>query len=153
MIRGVPKIEEFSGVYRFLSNFYPATVALDGKLYRTVEHAYQAAKTRDEALRAHIRAAESPARAKQLGRRVALRAGWNGLCLDVMRDLIRQKFAIPELCVRLLATGDAELIEGNDWGDDFWGMTPRGGSNWLGRLLMEVRSEIRAKVVKIATDF
>lgn len=44
----------------------------------------------------------------------------------------------------LLNTGEAELIEGNTWGDKFWGAVwdkELGwvGQNWLGKLLMEER--------------
>jgi len=44
---------------------------------------------------------------------------------------------------RLLATGDQELIEGNTWGDRFWGVCDGEGQNQLGRLLMELRNELR----------
>jgi predicted NAD-dependent protein-ADP-ribosyltransferase YbiA (DUF1768 family) len=60
-----------------------------------------------------------------------------------MRDLLRQKFAHPELRRLLLATGDAELVEGNTWGDRFWGVCAGRGQNHLGRLLMAIRAEIR----------
>lgn len=37
-------IKEFQGEYRWLSNFWPARVVLDGVEYPTVENAYQASK-------------------------------------------------------------------------------------------------------------
>ena len=46
----------------------------------------------------------------------------------------------------LLATGSAELQEGNDWGDVYWGVCPPlsgRGQNYLGRILMKVRAELR----------
>lgn len=71
--------------------------------------------------------------------------------IAIMRSILYLKFAIPEMRALLLATGDAELIEGNTHGDTFWGCvkTPNGvwyGENWLGRLLMEIRTEIRLGV-------
>ncbi len=45
--------------------------------------------------------------------------------------------------VYLLATGSAELIEGNDWGDDYWGRATPQGKNHLGVVLMQVREELR----------
>ena len=48
-------IDSFHGVYRFLSNFWPAQVALDGIVYPTVEHAYVAAKTIDTIVRMEIK--------------------------------------------------------------------------------------------------
>ena len=41
-------INEFQGDYRFLSNFHPAEVEMDGIKYPSVEHAYQAAKSLDK---------------------------------------------------------------------------------------------------------
>ncbi len=142
-------IAEFKGRYRFLSNFYPAWVSFDGDLYPTVEHAYQAAKTLDPSIRKHVRVADSPGEAKRRGRKAPLRAGWEDAKLGVMLDLLRQKFArtagtVPflEAWAKLLATEDQELIEGNTWGDTFWGVCKGEGENHLGRLLMQVRGEL-----------
>lgn len=44
---------------------------------------------------------------------------------------------------KLLATRDRMLIEGNDWGDTFWGMVDGEGENNLGKILMRVREEIK----------
>ena len=78
------------------------------------------------------------------GRRITLRPGWDTLRLDVMRGIVRQKFRDPVLAARLLATGAAHLEEGNTHGDRFWGTVNGQGENWLGRILMEVRSELQA---------
>lgn len=137
------KIEHFDGEYRFLSNFWPAKVVLDGMEYATTEHAYQAAKTLDMNVRKEIQAAKYPNKAKKLGQKVALREDWEGVKLSVMEDLLRQKFQDPELKKALLDTGDAELIEGNFWHDTFWGVCDNKGKNQLGRLLMKIRSEIK----------
>lgn len=136
------KIDSFDGEHRFLSNFYPAAVTMYGQSYPTTEHAFQAAKTEDLAQRERIRLAATPGIAKRLGRSVTLRPGWNELRLGVMSELLRRKFTIPELRWQLLATGDAELIEGNYWNDRFWGVCRGQGENHLGRLLMELRKEL-----------
>jgi ribA/ribD-fused uncharacterized protein len=125
--------------YDFLSNFHPAPVRLDGVEYPTVEHAYQAAKTLDDVERAHVRSAPTPAEAKTRGGQVTMRRDWNDIKVAVMRDLLRQKFADGVLRERLLATAPHVLIEGNTWGDRFWGVCNGEGQNWLGRLLMEIR--------------
>ena len=135
-------IDTFEGEYRFLSNFHPAKVYLDGVEYRSTEHAYQAAKSLDQDERLRIKNAKSPADAKKLGRKVKLRKDWENIKLDVMLDLLRQKFEIPELRQLLIDTGDDELIEGNTWGDEFFGVCRGVGKNHLGRLLMQVRKEI-----------
>ena len=145
-----PRIAAFSGAYHFLSNFAPAQVKLDGVDYPTVEHAYQAAKTLEPEGRERIRAASTPDLARKMGRKLALRPDWPEVKVEVMRDLVRQKFeGRPDLQKLLLATGDAELVEGNTWHDNFWGQcrcsrcAGATGLNWLGRVLMEERMRLR----------
>lgn len=50
------------------------------------------------------------------------------------------KFAEPGLQAKLLETGNEELVEGNYWGDTFWGVCRGRGENHLGKLLMKVRT-------------
>lgn len=137
------KISEFQGEYRFLSNFYPAEVELDGVTYPTVEHAFQAAKVFSPELRENIRNAPRPGLAKRMGRKHPLRADWEQVKLSIMEQLVRQKFSKEPLRSRLLATGSAELIEGNYWNDTFWGVCRGKGENHLGRMLMKVREELK----------
>jgi len=130
--------------YRFLSNFQLATVELDGLEYASTEHAYQAAKTLDAAERRRIREVQKPADAKRLGKRVKMRTDWEQVKIGVMKDLVLQKFSKhKELKEKLLATGDAYLEETNSWGDRVWGVSGGVGQNHLGKILMEVRDEIR----------
>jgi len=138
---------EFRGPFRFLSNFWFTPVTLDGETYPTVEHAYQAAKTLSIVRRRAIQEAPQPGDAKRQGRTVPLRPGWDAMRLDVMCDLLEQKFAREPLRSLLLATGEVLLIEGNHWGDTFWGVCRGMGENHLGRLLMAAREEIRARDV------
>jgi ribA/ribD-fused uncharacterized protein len=140
------EIKQFKGRYSFLSNFWycPIYVEEDTITYRTVEHAYQAAKcvyTRDKVA---ILACEKPGEAKRMGRNVEIVSGWEDMKLDVMLRLLRIKFAIPYLRKSLLATGDFKLIEGNYWGDTFWGVDLKTGKgeNHLGELLMLVRNDV-----------
>ena len=139
------RIESFQGPYSFLSNFHPAGIKYgpEGWTWPTVEHAYQAAKTDMPAERAEILEARTPGKAKRLGQDVTLRPGWNGGRRMVMLALLRLKFQIPHLREWLLATGEVILIEGNNWGDTYWGVCNGHGDNHLGLLLMVVRGEIR----------
>jgi ribA/ribD-fused uncharacterized protein len=139
------RIEEFQGKNRFLSNFYPARVEFGGVVYPTVEHAYQAAKTLDPELRKKVRAAAKPGLAKRLGRGVALRPNWETVKCRVMFLLLRWKFHLQPLRGQLLATGAAELVEGNRWGDTYWGVCRGEGENRLGKLLMQVRKELQKR--------
>ena len=141
-MKPIQTIDHFNGQYAFLSNFAPTNVLYDNLEYFTVEHAYQAAKTLDLTERKKIQGAETPAVAKKMGRNVILRNDWESVKLDIMLDLLRQKFLNDDLKYALLSTNNAELIEGNWWGDVFWGVCRGRGQNHLGRLLMLVRNEI-----------
>lgn len=136
-------ITSFSGQYCFLSNFFPSGVSLDGVVYPTVEHAFQAAKSSDSLYRTAILANSSPGQAKSLGRRVTLRPDWESVKIPIMADLVWLKFRLPHLRTRLLATGDRQLVEGNDWNDTFWGVCNGVGRNELGKILMHTREHIK----------
>ena len=110
-----------------------------------MEHAFQAAKTLDEDERRRIRNEPSAAGAKQRGKHATLREDWEQIKVGVMRDLLRQKFGTDPLRSRLLKTGKSKLVEGNWWGDRFWGVCEGKGENHLGLLLMEIREELRAQ--------
>lgn len=139
-------IDSFSGQYRFLSNFYPCDMDVAGVRYATLEHAFQAEKTVNPTEREIVRKARTPGQAKALGRRVTLREDWNDIRFDVMRELLRIKFSDKVLRAELLDTGDAKLVEGNHWNDVTWGVCNGKGENWLGKLLMEIREEIRNRI-------
>lgn len=141
----MPKISEFKGEYGFLSNFSPAVLTVDGQRYPTLEHAFQACKTPSPFDKQRISTAPTPGAAKRLGRRVRLYSNWEEIKVKIMHMLLLQKFADPVLQEKLLATGDAELEEGNWWGDKFWGVCDGEGQNMLGRLLMQVRSYYQKK--------
>lgn len=126
---------------QFLGNFYECYVEMEGDIYPTVEHAFQAAKTFDVADRESIRKAVSPRHAKRIGRSVTLRSDWDIVKVDVMKELLAKKFETSELRRQLLATRDAQLVSG---GDSFWGLVDGMGLNQLGKLLMEIRAELMA---------
>ena len=108
-------------------------------------------KTLDINKRRAIANASTPGLAKKMGRSVSLRPDWEDIKDDVMLEGLYRKFADDELADWLLDTGDEELIEGNFWSDNYWGVCyckkcrAQGiqGQNHLGKLLMKVRSEIR----------
>ncbi len=137
-------IDRFDGEYRFLSNFYPSIIFdSEGTEWLSVEQAYQAAKTLDEKEKLEIWLAKTPGQAKRLGREVTMRKDWELIKLAVMYRLLMQKFRNPILRAKLMATGNATLIEGNNWGDTYWGQVDGKGFNWLGKLLMAVRMDLR----------
>ncbi len=136
-------IKSFRGEYEFLSNFYGALVSFEGERYPSVEAAFQAAKTLNLEQRKNFRIMDSPQTARYWGRRLKLRPDWDEIKDGVMLECLRSKFAWPHLREKLLATGDAILIEGNRHGDKYWGQVAGEGKNTLGKLLMQVRDEIK----------
>lgn len=139
-------IDSFSGEYRFLSNFWMKPIIFPNIQFPSVENAYQAAKTEDVSLWEEFSLC-SPAEAKKLGRTLPIRDNWEQVKLGYMYQLLQMKFAHhSELAKRLLATGDAFLIEGNHWGDTYWGVCNGEGYNHLGQLLMMVRANLQTSV-------
>ena len=143
-------ITEFDGKYAFLSNFFYAPFVYDGIIYPTNEHFFQAMKTLDQEKRKQIAEAKTPGAAKRMGRQVQLREDWEQVKYTAMRVGVERKFdAHPGLAKKLIATGDAILIEGNSWHDNTWGScfcskcADIAGKNWLGEILMERRKELK----------
>lgn len=138
-------ITSFRGEYSFLSNFQYLETPLHG--YPTVEHFYQAMKTKDLSIRDSVK--KHPSKGlKAFSKTYELRDDWESIKLDVMLYGLRFKFSDnnPNLKSKLLATGDLIIEEGNWWGDKFWGvcLKTNEGANNLGILLMQVRNEIRS---------
>ena len=159
-------IDQFRGDYAWLSNFYryrmPLVLPGWQPVFPTAEHAYQACKARTGEDAAWVREAPTPQLAKSRGRQVECHPDWDQRKKAVMIKVLLAKFSDPIMRSMLLSTGTDTLIEGNTWGDDFWGAVQRGrgeipgsmavwapsglagtdwwaGSNWLGRELMMVR--------------
>lgn len=140
-------IGQFTGEYRFLSNFHEGADPVPWLGYdcRTAEHAYQASKAARDVDREMIALASTAGQAKRAGRNIELRNDWESIKLDVMRHVLAVKFPLGgELSAGLLATGDQLLVEGNTWNDRFWGVCKGQGRNWLGHLLMARRAELHA---------
>ena len=135
-------IDHFRGEFDWLSNFFQCQVEFEGMNFSNVEAAFQAAKCRDMKERERFFGL-SGGQSKRLGRRVELRSDWEDVKIDIMRQVLKSKFTQnPELREKLIATGDTELIEGNNWNDRFWGVCRGVGKNHLGKLLMEIRAEL-----------
>lgn len=143
-------IDDFHAVgYEFLSNFYICPIVREGMGFNSAEAAYQAAKLTAPEHKRLIANEDSPGKAKRMGRSLPIRPDWEDVRLDVMLDVLRLKFGqnLP-LAEMLLSTGDALLVEGNRWHDNFWGNCSCGrcsdipGLNHLGRALMQVREEL-----------
>lgn len=141
------KISCFRGKYDFLSNFYHnCYIEADGHIYASVERYFQSMKNNSNIYKSAIAGARTEADSKHLGRKIRLRPDWDKVKDQVMLDGLRLKFSDPVLRQKLLDTGDAYLEEGNTWGDRYWGTVNGEGKNMLGKLLMQVRDEIRKEM-------
>ena len=143
------RIEFYStrGDYGCFSNFFRATIRIDGKNWATTEHYFQAQKFAGTEYMRRVRQAKTPGDAASLGRRrdFPLRRDWEQVKENVMLEALRAKFTQhPDLAEILLGTADAELIE-HTARDSYWGDGGDGsGRNRLGHLLMQLRDELRA---------
>ena len=139
------QINRFNGDYIFLSNFYPVEVEYNGILYPSVEHAYQAQKTLNEDIRLDFSKInkDRACDAKKKSYSIKKREDWDIIKLSIMKDLLFIKFRETPLKEMLLSTDNAILIEGNQWGDTFWGVCNNQGANMLGILLTYVRHCLR----------
>jgi ribA/ribD-fused uncharacterized protein len=138
-------IKGFFGMYRFLSNTYPANIVLDGKIYPSVEHAYKAWRWKPES-RSYFETC-TPLEAIAYNREHApdgpTQAEWDVIKVPCMTFLEKQKYNAmqnPDLHKKLFDTRGKYLEETNWWHDRFWGVDEYGvGENMLGKVLMEIR--------------
>ncbi len=140
-----------------LSNFARTPIWWDGVAFGSGEEAYQWAKFYkvDPTTAARVLAARSPAEAKRIGQMGTMNPKWDvevfvgGVkrprkCHVMRRILLRKAQQNQNVRDYLLSTGDAQLVEFAPWGDRFWGVDKnKYGNNWLGRLWMEVRAQLR----------
>jgi len=162
-------IDRYRGDYAFLSNFYyaPLTVRIEyspGKFHRlalpTLEHAYQIHKLQRFSDVLIVQRIIDPGDARWAVQKMAQREDWHARRLPVMTKLLDLKFwlnsevfmhydsYVPELTQNLLNTNDEVLIEGNSWGDTFWGVCNGVGENNLGKLQMQRRSRLREIIAR-----
>lgn len=129
--------------YHFLSNFYEHQFKYMGWDFATSEHAYQAMKATSTKDLEFVAAAETPAGAKKRGRKIKCRDNWDKEKYEVMKSIIQVKFfSSIALSTLLIETENETLVEGNWWGDTYWGVCKGGGENKLGYILMEVRDTL-----------
>ena len=147
-------IDSFTGRWNFLSNFFPVEIEHQGIKYPSIEHYYVAMKIKNDQqidgkyigyidCRELISKIKNPGEAKRFGRTLKIRKDWDDVKLDVMLWGVREKFKKEELKEMLLSTRDQELVESNWWNDKYWGVCKGVGENNLGKILMQVREEVK----------
>lgn len=162
-------INSFKGRWSFLSNFYPCEITYQGITYPSTEHYYVAMKIKNDQMingryytpadtRELIAKVATPGQVKRFGRNLKVRADWDDVKLGFMEWGLHEKFnKHADLKEMILQTGDEELIEGNYWHDQFWGVCScekcgNKGQNHLGKLLMKIRSEIKGESRKTSLE-
>ena len=149
------EVKGFFGEYRWLSNFGPAIVQLDGVTYPSVEVAYQAAKwaPNDRDYFNECSSKESISYNRENTPDFYTEDAWESTKVDVMYALLQQKYdpaVNPENAQRLAETGYRYLEETNWWGDRFWGKDLQGeGLNTLGELIMIIRGQHAAPTIPV----
>lgn len=151
-------INTFSGRWRFLSNFYPVKIEYRGISYPSVEHFYVSMKIKDDQYinnkfitkndcQEMISKIPSASEVKRIGRTLKVRKDWDNVKYKIMEWAVNEKFKDPDLRRMLLETGSEDLIEGNWWHDNYWGVCTcekcnNKGENNLGKILMSIRKDI-----------
>ena len=135
-----------NGSNGYLSNFWRASIIIDGKSYATSEHYYQAMKTNNPAEQEMVRNTTSPKEAKFAGYHVTLREDWEEVKEAIMFEALTAKFTQhTELGLKLIETGNKPIHEDSPW-DRYWGYAKGEGKDKLGVLLMRVRDELMEEV-------
>lgn len=133
-------INEFRGKYYFLSNFSDSKITINGITFLNAEAAFQSFKDIE---RQSEFSNLNPSSAKRKGRNVRLRHDWEQVKDNIMYQVVRAKFEQnDDLRLKLIATNNEYLEEGNTWNDTYWGVCRGRGKNMLGKILMKVRSEL-----------
>lgn len=142
IIHDEKNVKGFFEEYRFLSNFEVGDVVYDGVRYPSSENAYQAAKSLDPDVRKQF-VSITPSQSKKLGRSIEVRSDWENVKYRVMYDICLDKFTRhSHFGDALIETGDKYLEETNHWKDVTWGVCDGVGKNWLGKILMDIRSQL-----------
>jgi len=133
--------------YNCFSNFYKTNINLDGKIWPTSEHYFQAMKFDDPVIQEKIRNASTASQAAKMGRSrsIPIKDNWNSIRDDTMYKVVKAKFTQNKnLRDILLSTGTEDLVEASPY-DSYWGWGPKkDGKNMLGKILMIIRDELRS---------
>lgn len=140
------------------SNFSSFEITWNGRIWKTSEYAYQAAKFEDEKIINEIRNAKSSHDAMKLAKVIysdKKRKDWYDVKLQIMEDIVRTKLSQHFYIQKKLSeTGNREIIE-NSPRDSFWGWWPnKDGQNHLGKIWMKVRKELKeGKIPPLEEDY
>jgi hypothetical protein len=122
----VERLTRFDGEYEFLKNEFPANVYHEGRAYPSVAAAYEDARQQHARLR------------------LGMQREWDEqVRVPLVKRLLRSKFAAPDLRAKLLSTAEKHLSHQAEDADRFWHAPAGQGENTLGRLIMDLRAQMR----------
>jgi N-glycosidase YbiA len=134
----------------YFSGYSAHAIEYKGVVYPTLEHAYHCLRYTDPHIRKEILEARSPEKAWEVSQKyksMQLR-DFSERKLEVMEKLMRAKLAQHESIQKALrASGDMDIVKHITTGppaDGYWDDGTDGkGENHIGRIWMELRSELR----------
>lgn len=140
----IKRIERFKDEHKWLSNFAACAIELGGVEYPSVEHAYMSAKSDKKEWKIFCATEPKAGKVKRASKGIVLVDNWFNIRVQVMTMCLIQKFSQEPYRSKLIETAGIELIEGNTWGDDFWGfdINRKRGRNILGNTIMFIREEL-----------
>jgi ribA/ribD-fused uncharacterized protein len=140
-------INNFRGYHAWLSNMYNCDIEFMNHKFKSVENAYMFAKNPNNEEWLNKCLSMSPGDVKKASKLISIREDWDSVKLSIMYELLKQKFTQEPFRTNLIETRNENIVEGNRWNDTFWGVdiknTPNVGENWLGRLIMDIRTKIK----------
>lgn len=125
---------------RWLSNMQETKIIWMNMEFNSVEAAYQASKATS------LKVAEefipmTGKQAKNHSNKIKVRSDWQFIKLNVMAQLVHQKYLSNQLLqTKLIETWPKYLEETNYWNDEYWGVCNGKGMNYLGKLTMATRA-------------
>jgi len=135
-------IKGFNGDNQYLSNFYHQPFNYNGIAYNNVVCAFCSQPITNE-MQKNIIAKSLPSEAIKLYNKTKNKKDLSKKDkIELMYQICKEKFSIPSLSKKLLATGKEELINETTWDNTFWGITKDKGENQLGKILMRIRNEL-----------
>lgn len=135
-------ITSFRGDNWIFSNMYEHPITFNSLTYRNAEACFQALKCSSDEERLKFINIDGFT-AKRLGKSIKIDVKkWDEIKDYMMFAVVQAKFKQCDAFRRkLMDTGGREIIEGNDHGDDYWGVCnkTKSGKNKLGKILMTIR--------------
>jgi RNA recognition motif-containing protein/predicted NAD-dependent protein-ADP-ribosyltransferase YbiA (DUF1768 family) len=139
--------------FEFLSPNYPCVVYLsqDKTPYPSYEHALQASKTRDMALRKSLSEIVDVKEVKRkVSKFIQVSETWKENSLRIAEQLLRDKFfRHKELQMKLMKTEHRSIRYVNNFHDLYWGMDEeRKGQNHYGKLIESIRDSFENDTIE-----